>query len=177
MQRRQTRLRRASISLRAIKSGLNTIQEVALIERLGQIADDPSLKCAGANIIARIGRYHDGGISFPNRDRLLCRSRPFILGMSKSTTRHPARLSSGERKKSSPDENAWATNPIERIKTLIAFPTASSSSTMATIGPLFGTWQDRQPRDSFHRTTDVAREILSSSNLGATATCFDYTIV
>jgi hypothetical protein len=52
------------------------------------------------------------------------------------------RLSSGERKNSSPDENAWAANPIERIKTSIAFPTASSSSTMATIGPLFGTWQD-----------------------------------
>src|SRR6266850_2171845 len=35
-----------------------------------------------------------------------------------------------------PTKNAWATNPIERIKTSIAFPTASSSSTMATIGPL-----------------------------------------
>jgi hypothetical protein len=63
--------------------------------------------------------------------------------MSKSTTRQPVRLSSGERKNCSPDENAWATNPIERIKTSIAFPTALSSSTMATIGPLFGTWQDR----------------------------------
>jgi hypothetical protein len=68
--------------------------------------------------------------------------------MSKSTTKQPVRLSWGERKNSSPDENAWATNPIERIKTSIAFPTASSSSTMATIGPLFGgplfgTWQDR----------------------------------
>src|ERR1700739_936911 len=101
------------------------------------------------------------GISLPNRDRLLCRSRPLILGMSKSTTRQPARLSSGERKNSSPDENAWATNPIERIKTLIAFPTASSSSTMATIGPLFDTWQDRLPRDSLYGTTDVVRETLS----------------
>jgi hypothetical protein len=63
--------------------------------------------------------------------------------MSKSTTKQPVRLSPGERKNSSPDENAWATNPIERIKTSIAFPTASSSSTMATIGPLFGTWHDR----------------------------------
>src|ERR1700742_782761 len=98
------------------------------------------------------------GISLPNRDRLWCRSRPLILGMSKSTTRQPARLHSGERKNSSPDENAWAANPIERIKTLIAFPTASSSSTMATIGPLFGTWFDRQPQDS--RATDVAREAL-----------------
>src|SRR6266540_624007 len=79
----------------------------------------------------------------PDRDKLLCRSRPLILGMSKSTTKQPVRLSSGEHKNSSPDENAWATNPIERIKTLIAFPTALSSSTMATIGPLFGTWQDR----------------------------------
>src|ERR1700733_6839452 len=89
------------------------------------------------------------GISLPNRDRLLCRSRPLILGMSKSTTRQPARLSSGGGKTTAPDENGWAANPIERIKTLIAFPPASSSSTMATIGPLFGTWQDRQPRDIF----------------------------
>jgi hypothetical protein len=51
-------------SLCAIQSGLNAIQEVALIERLGQIADDPSLKCAGTNIIARIGRYHDRGNLF-----------------------------------------------------------------------------------------------------------------
>jgi hypothetical protein len=85
----------------------------------------------------------------PNRDKLLCRSRPVILGMSKSTTKQPVRLSSGERKNSSPDENAWATSPIERIKTSIAFPTALSSSTMATNGPLFGTWQDRQPRATF----------------------------
>src|SRR6201989_929942 len=61
--------------------------------------------------------------------------------MSKSTPKQPVRLSSAERKNSSPDENARAANPIERIKTSIAFPTASSSSTMATIGPLFGTWQ------------------------------------
>src|ERR1700675_1122828 len=101
------------------------------------------------------------GISLPNRDKLLCRSRPLILGMSKSTTRQPVRLSSGDRKNSSPDENAWATNPIERIKTSIAFPTASSSSTMATIRRLFGTWQDREPRDSFYGATDVVRETLS----------------
>src|ERR1700733_12951819 len=50
-------LRRASISLCAIQGGLNTIQELALIERLGQIADDPGLKCAGTNVLARIGRY------------------------------------------------------------------------------------------------------------------------
>ena len=82
----------------------------------------------------------------PNRDKLLCRSRPVILGMSKSTTKQPVRLSSGERKNSAPDENAFATNPIERINTSMAFPTALSSSTMATIGLLFGTWRNRQPR-------------------------------
>src|SRR5438445_12902925 len=98
------------------------------------------------------------GISLPNRDKLLCRSRPLILGMSKSTTKQPVRLSSGERKNSSPDENAWATNPIERIKTSIAFPTATSSSTMATIGPLFGTWQDRQTASSFYGGTDFVRD-------------------
>src|SRR5882757_7085877 len=53
-------LRRASVSLCAIQSGLNTIQEVALIERLGQIADDPGPQCAGTNIIARIGSYQYG---------------------------------------------------------------------------------------------------------------------
>src|ERR1700686_127174 len=75
MQRRQTRLRRASISLRAIQRGLNTIQEVALIERLGQIADDPSLKCAGTNIIARIRRYQYGGNLFAQ-----CRTWPTSTG-------------------------------------------------------------------------------------------------
>jgi hypothetical protein len=65
--------------------------------------------------------------------------------MSKSTTKQPVRLSSGERKNSSPDENAWATNPIERIKTSIAFPTALSSSTMATIGPLLMLWTAPPP--------------------------------
>src|ERR1700730_13861714 len=59
--------------------------------------------------------------------------------MSKSTTKQPVRLSSGDRKNSSPDENALAINPTERIKTSIAFPTALSSSTMATIGLVFGT--------------------------------------
>jgi hypothetical protein len=63
--------------------------------------------------------------------------------MSKSTTKQPVRVSSGDSKNSSPDENALAINPAERIKTSIAFPTALSSSTMATIGLVFGTWHDR----------------------------------
>jgi hypothetical protein len=98
-------------------------------------------------------------MSFPNRDRLPCRSRPLILGMSKSTTRQPVRSSSGERRNASPDENAWAANPIERIKTSIAFPTASSSSTMATIGPLFGTSRPVTARQ-LYGATDVVRETL-----------------
>jgi hypothetical protein len=57
-------LRRASISLCAVQSALDAIQEVALIERLGQIADDPGLKSAGADIIARIGSYQYGGNLF-----------------------------------------------------------------------------------------------------------------
>jgi hypothetical protein len=75
--------------------------------------------------------------------------------MSKSTTKQPVWLNSGDhrllgiapgtvdRKNSSPDENALAINPTERINTSIAFPTASSSSTMATIDLVFGTWHDR----------------------------------
>src|SRR5258708_15484685 len=116
------------------------------------------------------------GISLPNRDKLLCRSRPLILGMSKSTTKQPVRPSSGERKNSSPDENAWATNPIERIKTSIAFPTALSSSTIATIGPLFGTWQDRYREQLLRRNGYRPRDSFLS-NLGATATFFDCTNV
>src|SRR5438477_7604809 len=98
------------------------------------------------------------GITLPDRDKLLCRSRPLIPGISKSTTRQPVRPSWGERRNSSADENAWATNPIERIKTSIAFPTALSSSTMATIGPLFVTWQDRQTASSFYGGTDFVRD-------------------
>jgi len=63
--------------------------------------------------------------------------------LSKSTTKQPVWLNSGDRKNSSPDENAFAINPTERIKTSIAFPTASSSSTMAIIGLVLGTWHDR----------------------------------
>ena len=80
MQRRQTRLRRASISLRAIQSGLNTIQEVALIERLGQIADDPSLKCAGTNIIARIGSYQYGGNLFAQSGQIVVQIKATHIG-------------------------------------------------------------------------------------------------
>src|SRR5258707_12352649 len=86
------------------------------------------------------------GISLPNRDKLLCKSRPLILGMSKSTTKQPVRLSSGDRKNSFPDENALAINPTERIKNSIAFPTALSSSTMATIGLIFGTTGNHEQR-------------------------------
>src|SRR5580704_13968490 len=87
----------------------------------------------------------------PNRDKLLCKSRPLILGMLKSTTRQPVRLSSGDRKNSSPDEYALAINPTERIKSAIEFPTALSSSTMATIGLGFGTWHDRLTGSSVWR--------------------------
>jgi hypothetical protein len=80
--------------------------------------------------------------------------------MLKSTTKQPVRLSSGERKNCSPDENALAINPTERIKTSIAFPTALSSSTMATIGLVFGTWHDRQPRAAFGET-DIVRYTLA----------------
>jgi hypothetical protein len=101
------------------------------------------LKCAGTNIIARIGSYHYGGNLFAQSRQIVVQIEATHPGLLKSTTKQPVRRSSGERKNSSPDENAWAANPIERIKTSIAFPTALSSSTMATIGPLFGTWQDR----------------------------------
>ncbi len=74
------KLRRASISLCAIQSGLNTIQEVALIERLGQIADDPSLKCAGTNIIARIGSYHYGGNLFAQSRQIVVQIKATHLG-------------------------------------------------------------------------------------------------
>src|SRR5260370_11881340 len=96
--------------------------------------------------------------------------------MPKSTTKQPVRPSSGERKNASPDENAWATNPIERIKTSIAFPTALSSSTIATIGPLFGTWQDRYREQLLRRNGYPPRDSFLS-NLGATATFFDCTNV
>ena len=46
MQARRTKVG-ALFSLCAIQDGLNTIQEVALIERLGQIADDPQLEVRG----------------------------------------------------------------------------------------------------------------------------------
>jgi hypothetical protein len=75
-----SKLRRASISLCAIQSGLNTIQEVALTERLGQIADEPSLKCAGANIIARIGSYHYGGNLFAQSRQIVVQIKAIHLG-------------------------------------------------------------------------------------------------
>jgi hypothetical protein len=78
MQRRQ--LRRAFISLSAIQRGLNTIQELALIERLGQIADDPSLKSAGTNIIARIGRYHYGVNLFAQSRQIVVQIEAIHLG-------------------------------------------------------------------------------------------------
>jgi hypothetical protein len=67
-------------SLCAIQSGLNAIQEVALIERLGQIADDSSLKCAGTNIIARIGRYHDGGNLFAQSRQIVVQIKTIHSG-------------------------------------------------------------------------------------------------
>jgi hypothetical protein len=81
--------------------------------------------------------------------------------MSKSTTKQPVRLSSGEDRNCSPDENAWATNPIERIKTSIAFPTDSSSSTMATIGPLFGTLARPVTASGFYGGMDIVGDALS----------------
>src|ERR1700694_3958350 len=80
--RQPGKLRRASICRCAIQSGLNTIQEIALIERLVQIADDPSLKCAGTNIIARIGSYHYGR-------NLFAQSRQIIVQIK---TAHPGHV-------------------------------------------------------------------------------------
>jgi hypothetical protein len=67
-------------SLCAIQSGLNAIQEVALIERLGQIADDPGLKCAGSNIIARIRSYHDGGNRFAQSRQIIVQIKAIHSG-------------------------------------------------------------------------------------------------
>lgn len=58
------------------------MQEVALTERLGQIADDPGFKCAGTNIIARIGSYEDGRNHF-------ARSRQIVVQI-KAT--HPGHI-------------------------------------------------------------------------------------
>src|SRR6266571_3327018 len=78
LQRRQ--LRRATISLCAIQSGLNTIQEVALIERLGQIADDPGLKCTGTDIITWIGSYQYGGNHFAQSRQIVVQIKATHLG-------------------------------------------------------------------------------------------------
>jgi hypothetical protein len=59
---------------------VNTIQEVALIERLGQIADDSSLKCAGTNIIARIGSYQYGGNLFAQSRQIVVQIKATHLG-------------------------------------------------------------------------------------------------
>src|ERR1700759_1230171 len=72
---------RTSVSQR----GVNALQELALVEWLGQIAEHSSLEGAGTNGIVGICRYQHGGIFLPNKDRLWCRSRPLIFGMSKST--------------------------------------------------------------------------------------------
>jgi hypothetical protein len=101
------------------------------------------LKCAGTNIIARIGSYHYGGNLFAQSPQIVVQIKATHPGHFEVDNQAAGAAQFGERKNFSPDENAWATNPIERIKTLIAFPTASSSSTIATIGPLFGTWRDR----------------------------------
>jgi len=74
------KLRRTSISLCATQSALNTIQKIALIERLGQIADDPSLKCARTNVIARIRSYQDGGDIFAQSRQIVVQIEAAHLG-------------------------------------------------------------------------------------------------
>jgi hypothetical protein len=74
------KLRRASISLCAIQSGLDAIQQVALIERLGQIADDPGLKGAGANIITRIRSYQYGGNLFAQSRQIVMQIKATHIG-------------------------------------------------------------------------------------------------
>jgi hypothetical protein len=59
---------------------VNTIQEVALIERLGQIADDPSLNCADTNIIARIASYQYGGNLFAQSRQIVVQIEAIHLG-------------------------------------------------------------------------------------------------
>jgi hypothetical protein len=74
------KLRRVFISLRAIQSGFDKIQELALIERLGQIADDPSFKRAGTNIVARIGGYQYGGNLFAQSRQIVVQIKAIHLG-------------------------------------------------------------------------------------------------
>jgi len=108
------------MSVSAIESRPNIAQELVVAKGLRQVADDPRLQCAGANIIARVsGHQYGGNLS--------------------ATTRQPVRFRSGERKNSSAEANTSAANPIERINLLIASRTDSSSSTMATILLFFGT--------------------------------------
>ena len=52
------------MSVSAIESGPNMAQELVVAKGLRQVADDPRLQCAGANIIARVGGYHYGGNLF-----------------------------------------------------------------------------------------------------------------
>ncbi len=59
-----SKLRRASMSVSAIESRPNMAQELVVAKGLRQVADDPRLQCAGANIIARVGGYHYGGNLF-----------------------------------------------------------------------------------------------------------------
>jgi len=78
MQRRQAKAR--PVSLCAIQRGLDTIQQIALVERLRQIADDPILKCAGTNLIARIGSYQYGGDLFTRQRQIVVQIKTIHIG-------------------------------------------------------------------------------------------------
>ena len=49
------------MSVSAIESRPNMAQELVVAKGLRQVADDPRLQCAGANIIARVSGYQYGG--------------------------------------------------------------------------------------------------------------------
>jgi hypothetical protein len=63
-----------------MQRGLDAIQEVAFIEWLGQIAEDPSLKRAGTNLIARIGSYQYGGDFFAQSRQIVMQIEATHLG-------------------------------------------------------------------------------------------------
>jgi len=88
---------------------------------LGQIANDPRLKCAGTKHHRSDKQLSYSGDLFAQLRQTVVQIEATHPGHVEVDTKQPVRVSSGDSKNSSPDENALAINPAERIKTSIAF--------------------------------------------------------
>ncbi len=119
-----------SLAIRQPERVTDRTQQGFLAERLRKEFNGSCFECVTPGLLIRVGRDDIVGIRIFWSARWRCSSKPVIVGMCMSRSRHFVSSICGEPRKSSAEENTSERNPFDFSRLVVASRTDWSSSTI-----------------------------------------------